>query len=147
MSSHSCEPFGDRPSDSPDDPRRSLDQNVDFDSVVEDFFVVEPTLRDANRHLRDLLGPCPLSGDGDWVWLDQDGHAVIHGGLNGIRRLADRCRTVAADDEDGIGGRPESDSRERTFWVNGRLGRADVDPASPHLPTGAQLRRRDSREV
>lgn len=147
MSSHSHDPFIGGHFDSPDDQAESPDQGPDFESIAQNFFVIEPTLRDANRHLRDLVGPCPLSGDGDWIWLDEAGQAVVHGGLDGVRRLADQCRRASADIDDDMCDRQDVRDQERTLWVSGRIGNTVSDPVSPHLPTGAQLRSRDNRGV
>lgn len=144
MSTHADDPFGDpslghRPHDLPP-------IEADTDRIETEFFVLEPTLRDANRSLRDLLGPCPWSNDGNWMWLDHDGRAVLHGGIDGMRGLADKCRRLAVLDLDA---RPEQrpvNSLDGTYWVSGALTYECDAPSSPHLPTGARLRRHDSRE-
>lgn len=62
-----------------------------------------PVTRDLNRHLTDLLGPCPVTGDGRWVHFVEsvdfvDG-AVEFPALpvNEALRLATALQTINAD--------------------------------------------------
>lgn len=38
---------------------------------------VEPTVRDLNRHLRDLLGPCPVGDHSTWVQVSESGDGSV----------------------------------------------------------------------
>lgn len=143
MSSHTSDPIGDPSPDHLHPDLVELDRS--HDSIADGYFEIDPALRDANRHLRDVFGPCGHSESGDWVHLDGGGNVVIHGGLAGLRRLAERCRIVAADVEGGEWERRDPSPRADTFWVSGQYGSTTVDPVSPHLPTGAKLRDKDNR--
>lgn len=150
MSSHTSDPIGDP---SPDHHHPDLEHpdlealSRSHDTIANEYLVLDPAVRDANRQLRDLFGACGYSGTGDWIDLDDDGNAVLHGGLDGLRRLAEKCRHLVAEVEAGRWERPSQGPHGKTEWLSGLEGyRADGAP-SPHLPTGAQLRRRDSREA
>ena len=150
MSSHTSDPIGDPSPDHlhPDLEHPDLEDLSRSHSTIEiEYLVIEPALRDANRQMRDLFGACAHSGAGDWIELADDGTAILHGGLDGVRHLAEKCRRLAADVEAGQWERPTPGPRGTADWVSGLHGYgADGEP-SPHLPTGARLRRRDSREA
>lgn len=149
MSSHTSDPIGDPSPDHlhPDLEHPDLEALSRSHSAIEnEYLVIDPSLRDANRQLRDLFGACTHSSTGDWIDLDEDGSAVLHGGLDGVRRLAEKCRRLVADVEAGQWERPTSGPRGIADWVSGLHGYSGDGEPSPHLPTGAQLRHRDSRE-
>ncbi|MFM9225260.1 MAG: hypothetical protein ACKOQ1_01295, partial [Actinomycetota bacterium] len=68
MSSHTSDPIGDPSPDHLHPDLVELDRS--HDSIADGFFEIDPALRDANRHLRDVFGPCGHSASGDWVHLD-----------------------------------------------------------------------------
>lgn len=69
--SHSPSPFGD--GFEPFDPSQSIEE---IEKVVLD---LEPKIRDLNRHMIDVLGPCPETENGTWAYLarTEDGDFVI----------------------------------------------------------------------
>jgi hypothetical protein len=52
---------------------------------------VDPLVRDCNRHLIDLLGPCPNTDSGNWVSVDDEGAASI-----AVHDIVDIARLGAA---------------------------------------------------
>lgn len=54
-------------------PSQSIEE---IEKIVLDF---EPKIRDLNRHMIDVLGPCPASENGNWAYLarNEDGEFVV----------------------------------------------------------------------
>ena len=69
--SHSSSPFGD--GFEPFNPSQSIEE---IEKVVLD---LEPKIRDLNRHMIDVLGPCPEAENGNWAYLarTEDGDFII----------------------------------------------------------------------
>lgn len=62
----------------------------------------EPVVRDLNRHLTELIGPCPAGPAGNWVTLNDDGTTSFHLEVGDVLRLSTAfekiASTVALDD-------------------------------------------------
>lgn len=69
---------------------------VDLDSVERLHQHVEPTLRDLNRTLSDLVGPHPSAADGAWFALETDGSLVARLGVDQASRLVGALTTALA---------------------------------------------------
>lgn len=145
MSTFSCDPAGESDAASPRDTHPDGPGLVSvFDDIEHQVLVIEPSLRDANRHLRDLLGACPQSVTGEWIRIDDAGSIVLNIDLAGLGQLATTCGRLAARADDDGDGSLLGTGRDSTAWVSGSDGYVP-EPSSPHLPTGAELRHRDSR--
>lgn len=90
MSTHSHEPFGDS---------SLADLTVTLEAIADRVQRIEPVVRDFNRRMRDVFGPCQSSSTGEWVTVDDSGDLVwladladvfrLSTGLAGIARLVD----------------------------------------------------------
>lgn len=86
MSTQSHNPFGD-PS--------LADLTATFDAITDRVQRVEPVVRDFNRRMRDVFGPCPSSPTGEWVSLDESGALAWHAGLADVFRLSSGLAGIA----------------------------------------------------
>ncbi len=58
-----------------------------LDAVAERVQRIEPVVRDFNRRMRDVFGPCPSTPTGEWISLDGADTPVFAGGIDDLFRL------------------------------------------------------------
>lgn len=79
MTTQSHDPFGDS---------SLADLTTTFDTITDRVQRIEPVVRDFNRRMRDVFGPCPSSPSGEWVSLDESADLIWHAGLADVFRLS-----------------------------------------------------------
>lgn len=80
--SHGSEPDGTRP-DAPE-------ISEALDRVQFRVQHIDPIVRDCNRNMADLLGPCPNTDSGNWITLDEDLNVTV-----GVSDVVDVARLGA----------------------------------------------------
>ena len=55
-----------------------------YQEIEKNFLDLEPKARELNRHLVDLLGPCPGNPDGQWAFVAHDTEGKFHIALESI---------------------------------------------------------------
>jgi hypothetical protein len=55
-----------------------------YQEIEKNFLDLEPKARDLNRHLTDLLGPCPGNVEGQWAFVAHDSAGNFHIALESI---------------------------------------------------------------
>ncbi|MEY4366511.1 MAG: hypothetical protein RLZZ305_1855 [Actinomycetota bacterium] len=118
-----------------------------FDRVQFRTQHVDPIVRDCNRHLVDLLGPCPNTATGNWVSVDDDGNATV-----AVNDVVDVARLGAAFvelarrvDLAETGTKVQSTASLRRYLEDLALGRiAPAEGTSLHL--GARRNNRNLKK-
>lgn len=67
---------------------QSLPENDDLNpahaEIEKRYLDLEPKARELNRHLTELLGPCPGNADGQWTFVSHDESGEFHIALESI---------------------------------------------------------------